>query len=181
MSKQLVLALSTLTLAALMFVADVAATVTGGSITGTTAEFAGTVVLDGSGITIDAGSGSANQVKWTDGSGIFSQTDNLRLSSQDEINFTLPNFANIEFSEFGITPTGVNDGLELGTSSDPWDKLWVESEIQWASPPTTTSSDDPVVYSSGNAKLYRKTNGFSGTCAPSDTLTVQSGIIVGCS
>lgn len=99
-------------------------TITAGDIDGVTADFGNTVALNSSGITIDTGSGSANQVKWTDGGSIYSSSDSMNLTSQSTINFNGPNSTQIQVSNNTFAAVGSNDGVDLGTSSDPWDSFF---------------------------------------------------------
>ncbi len=129
-------------------------TVTAGSITGVTATFASTVTLNSSGITIDAGTGSVNKVKWTDGSQIWSQSDDLWLESDSDI--LLHN---------GTTEVGLNAGsfrpntsfsADLGTSGTRWDGLW----IQTIDATGNIETDSDILVNSGN--IYISNLGGSG-------------------
>jgi hypothetical protein len=181
----IVLALSTRTDANL-------GTVTAGSISGVSADFgSGALTIDPTnGITIGTGSGTLNKIKW--GGGVFVGSfasgdlrlngDVVRLTDGTTNAFWAPSFG-------GFYPSSTS--MTLGLSSAKWGSLWtneiqltgdlhMSGDLRWT-PPTTTSSDQPVVYSTGNAILYRKTNAYSGTCSSPSSITVEGGIITGCS
>lgn len=73
-----------------------------------------------------------------------------------------------------FAPTG---GISLGSAGDPWDHVHIDGDIKWYGPPTTTSDDSPVVYSSGNQQFYVKSNGFTGTVNSPSQIVVQNGIV----
>jgi hypothetical protein len=58
-------------------------TITAGAISGVTATFAGTLTLDGSGMTLASGASGANQVKWSGGSTIHDAGGSLFVNSGD--------------------------------------------------------------------------------------------------
>jgi hypothetical protein len=155
-------------------------TVTAGSISGVTATFGGgSVTLDSNGVSITNGTGTVNKVKWSDGSYLYSSGGTL--VAQAAGNWALQTnggSAQYTFSSSRMDPPG---GADIGSSGSRVNILWLIDTIKWSSPPTTSSDDDPVVYSSGNAQLYRKTNGYTGTCSSPSSITIESGIVTACS
>lgn len=151
-------------------------------IDGATAEFGNTVDLDSNGITIASGTGAINSVKWTDGTQMWSETDTFGLTATDRI------FLNGGTTTCGTIVIGQNvmqpstgDCIDLGTSSQRFRDFYLTDTINWSSPPDTTSADYPMVYSTGNTQIYRKTNGFNGTCSNPTSIEIDRGIVVGCS
>lgn len=154
-------------------------TITAGSISGITATFGGgAVTLDSNGVSITNGSGTVNKVKWSDGSYIYASSGIVAQSSGNWNLQTNGGSAQWTFNSSRLDPPG---GADLGSSGSRINIMWLIDTIKWSSPPTTTSNDDPVVYSSGNAQLYRKTNGFNGNCSNPTSIDIDKGIVVGCS
>jgi hypothetical protein len=85
-------------------------TLTGGTIDGVTvvAGSGDEVTLDSSGVTLSAGTGSNNSVKWSDGSAIRSASDQLNLISDTSV-FLLTNFINLN------ADTEVDGNLRVNT------------------------------------------------------------------
>lgn len=156
-------------------------TVTGGSITGVTAEFGSTVVLDSDGITIDEGPGIDNSVKWTDGSFIQSDSNLMTIGADSTLIFTAGTWT-VLFSGTSFRPVSSNQ-IDLGTSSLKWRTLYLANDLImdgdiFFTPPTTTAPDPPLVYSISNGIPYRKTDVHTGTC--NSNFAVESGLIVSC-
>lgn len=100
-------------------------TITAGHINGATAEFGGGVVdLNSSGITFGAGTGSANQVKWSDGSHIESSGGTLNVEAGAGGDLTLEGQAGITLNAGTDVITvlddlvpNTNNARNLGTST----------------------------------------------------------------
>jgi hypothetical protein len=97
----------------------------------------------------------------------------------------------------------VGDTLDLGSDTYPWTEVWVATAVvpdtsaatlgtaskRWGAifvdPPSTTSEDYPIVYSSGNNQLYYKTDGVdnSAPCSGGGVadISVERGIVTGVS
>ena len=94
----------------------------------------------------------------------------------------------------GHAMPNADNSFKLGDSGVKWSEghvnnLFVYNELKWNSPPTTTSADYPLVYSTGNTIVYRKTNGYNtssgcgGGGAWVSDVTAENGIVtsVSCS
>ena len=139
------------------------------------------VVLNSSGITIEAGNSAPNQIKFDDGSTIFSLSDSINLWSDTAVLIRGGGASpTVRFGSSDIRTLN-NAELDLGNSSQRFRSLFLADDLNWNAPPTTTSDDYPMVYSTGNTKLYRKTNGFSGTCSNPTSIVIERGIVVSCS
>lgn len=162
-------------------------TATNANITGTINAGGGDVVIDSTGIQIDAGLGATNAIRWTGSEGgarvfgansLGSPALFLQGGGGGIVLFG-SNFGSLVLDNNALT--GGNNNL--GTSTSRWNELWLTEELFWTSPPTTDFDDYPVVYSTGNTKLYRKTDGFNGTLcngsAGVESITVERGIVVG--
>jgi hypothetical protein len=118
--------------------------ITGSIITGSEAYFGGSdqVTLDSDGITIDAGTGDANAIKWTDGSEIISRTDTdaLFLSGPGVPQINIYDFATVVWgnSADGVIFTGsilapwTTNTHSLGDSSNRWENLYADGDIRFA-------------------------------------------------
>jgi hypothetical protein len=100
-------------------------TVTAGSISGITATFGsgGEVTLDSSGMTLVAGSsyGTRNQVKWNDGSFVYSVSDDITVSGDNAVVLDSNGYS-LYWSHAGGGLYAAS-GHTLGTSSLPWQSL----------------------------------------------------------
>jgi hypothetical protein len=131
------------------------------------------VLLNSSGVTITAGSGTVNKVKWDNGSYIAGDGTYTVIGSPNQIKFYASGGSQAYEMIYGsFYPEGT--AASLGASSFPWSALFV-------TPPTTTSGYDPLVLNTADNQVYRKTNGWTGSCSSPTTLNVVHGIVVGCS
>jgi len=153
-------------------------TVTAGSISGVTATFGGAVTLDSSGISIVTGSASVNKIKFSSGASVYTTTSNDLVLLGTDILIAAPGGSAVWTGSAFYSNTA---GDDLGTSSARWEHLFLSGDINWVSPPTTTSPDYPLVYSTGNTIIYRKTDGFDGTCNSPTSIIIERGIVTGCS
>lgn len=137
----------------------------------------GDIILDNNGVTISTGTafgfrfgGSTNGVYYDSVDGEII----LRTSNMDYF-----------FDQTGgfYPESSVNLG---DTGGNRWATIYgvalnITESIFWSSPPTTTSGDNPMVYSTANEQIYEKTDGFSGTCSNPTSIVIESGIVTGCS
>ncbi len=158
-------------------------TVTAGVIDGVTirAGSSDEVTLDSSGITLASGVGTGNRLKFNDGSYIYSDADWMTISADTRIALFggLSSMA-LYVGSNDLFPQNTN-AFDLGTSSLRFRDLYLTEAVHISSFDTTVSADDPVVFSGTNGRIYRKTNGISTTCANPTSITIESGIVVGCS
>jgi hypothetical protein len=158
-----------------------AGTITGGTINGATITAGnGTVTLDSNGITATNGFLGSNGYKFTDGNGLFN-SGALELRADSNVIITAVGWDLSVSSSGNITLTNGTSKGDLGTSSFRFQNLFLQGDINVTNFPTTTFNDYPVVYSTGNTILYRKTNGFDGTCNSPTSIVIERGIVVGCS
>lgn len=159
---------------------------------GTLVAGGGAVTLDDSGIQLLDGTGGTNKINWDDGSSVYSFSGTLFVNGNSTVAIA---GTNTVYFDTRMYPQN-NNNTDIGTSALRFRDLWISRNVDlqndlfadgnftlggdfvWT-PPTTTSSDQPVVYSVANGILYRKTNGHSGTC--NSNIVVQGGIITSCS
>lgn len=148
-------------------------TVTAGSISGTTIQAGGSdVTLDGSGLTLTAGTSSTHALKWSDGSLIVSNADAMRIQADStiilSIGATTPSLTIDSSGNFYAQ--GTNRRLGQSSASNRWTELWLTA-------PTTTSALNPLVLNGGS--VQEKTNVYSGTFDPAtvSSIVVENGII----
>jgi hypothetical protein len=102
-------------------------TVTAGSISGVTATFGSgsEVTLNSSGITLNAGTGANNKIKWTDGSQITGNASTLFLATG---NVHLGSGATELVLDSGgsLTEQGIGD-VTIGTNSLPFEKMFARN------------------------------------------------------
>lgn len=139
----------------------------------------GGVTLDGNGITLTAASGATNTLKFTDSTNLSSISGATTLSATGSITLSGGGYG-MSISGSGVIPFS---GVALGGSgaNDRWNSLFLTNDLNWVSPPDTDSNDYPMVYSVGNTKIYRKTDGYDGTCTLPTSIVIERGIVVGCS
>jgi hypothetical protein len=154
-------------------------TITAGSISGVSATFGGgNVTLDSSGILFTAGTGTSNQVRWSDGTYLYSNGGSLYIHGNS-------GSLTLEAGSYGVVLGSGGfysaDDRNLGTATDPWAAFYVADRIYASGLPTATSGY-PVVQTSG--QLWYRTDGVNAaSCgAGVDTITTEYGIVtsVGC-
>lgn len=144
-------------------------------ITGGTLDI-GPVEITSTGIVVDSGTGSNAGYRFAGG---YRMTHD---SIEGQIQFTAGS-ASFEMDSDGFFIAGGLDigsdgidvggnirastsGLNIGTSGSRFNHIFLAGDINVTGFPTTTDADYPVVYSTTNTLLYRKTNGVTGTtCA----------------
>jgi hypothetical protein len=149
--KRIVLALYVLSLIALWFVAHTAArTVTGGSITGTTASFGGgNVTMNSSGITITQGTGATQRLNFSDGSFVRSSSDAIMVFSEDLVYLASGTTGgNSVLTWDGTKFFGGNGHPDLGGSTNRWKDLYLNGNIS-NSALSGTGDDYACINSSG--------------------------------
>ena len=149
------------------------------TISGVSATFGGgTVTLNSTGIEIVSGTSPSNYYRFSEGEYFRGYGNAATIRGVDEVQLEAGSGGLYYFtgSQF-YAP----NGSDLGTSGSPWGQIYNNGDYHWNSPPTTTSNDAPVVYSSGNTKMYVKTNGYNGTCSNPTSIVIDAGIVVGCS
>jgi len=144
-------------------------TVTAGTITGVTISGStitaggGALTMDGSGFLLTAGSGTANMLRWTDGTEIYTNGSTFTLTAGHDV----------------ILAATSGDAFLTGSSVYLQGTVRASGDI-YLSPSTTTSNDYPMVFSTGQGHMYRKTNGYDGTCSSPSTIVIERGIITDC-
>jgi hypothetical protein len=149
-------------------------TVTAGTITGVsiTAGGSSSVTINSSGVSITAGTGVEQRLKWSNGAYIYASGSNLSMNAPTKWTVDTPGASlALESGAFWSAQQ-----ISLGTSGAKWGEVWIAGDIH-QTPGTTTASDQPMVYSITNGIYYRKTNGFSGTVSNPSSITVQNGIV----
>lgn len=159
-----------------------ALTATNATLTGSLSAGGGTVVIDSNGISISAGTGTANRIKWGTSGNVTAASNTLFLFGATNISLqAVSSSTGMLVGSSEVNPIG--SSMSLGGASDPWDEIQVRDNIYFQSPPDSTSADYPIVRSDGNGSLWRKTNGSNGTlCSGSAgvaTIVVERGIVVG--
>jgi len=150
-------------------------TITGTTITGSTLQAGGSggdVTIDSSGISITAGTGTSQRIKWNNSAQVYAASSYVELFGPSEVRLTSGGVVTAD----GMRPSSSGQGL--GDSSHRWGETWISGDIH-QTPSDTTSADVPMVYSIANGIYYKKTNTFTGTCS-SGSFTVEKGIVTGC-
>jgi hypothetical protein len=128
-----------------------AGTITGVSITGSTFSVASSaVLLDSNGLSLTAGSGGTNSVKWSDGSVMYSVANDIFLISSSDI--LLVNGGGSLIWD-GSKWYPINSGKDLGSASSPWRNAYFSD---------LAGSGNRTVCSDNNGKLYTVASG--GAC-----------------
>lgn len=161
-------------------------TASSATVTGTITASGGLTKIDSSGISIAAGDTDAYRIKWRDGIagavGAYIQTvitdpldeAYLTLDSDNYITLDAANIVNITFgtSTVSFDTAAVYGGatVDLGTSTFPWDALYID-------PSTTTAAYYPLVLNGYN--VLQKTDGLNGSQCGSgvDGFTAEYGIV----
>jgi hypothetical protein len=124
----------------------------------------GNIVMDGGGITIPNGDASSGSRIRIGGATLYALTTDSLICAGN-------------FSVFGAGY--VDEDLyvagELTCST-----LELVGHMDWINPPSTTFSDYPIVWSSGNNDVYYKTNGYNGTLnlGSGDQLVIERGLVI---
>lgn len=139
--------------------------VTAGSITGVTIT-GGLATLDGSGITLQAGTGSGNKVKWDNGGYVTSSGSTIVFGNGTGWNFSFN------------TNELICGGGKLGNSGSKWDSLYVD-HIFCNMPTDAAGSYEPVMLNTADMQLHRGTGAYTGDASGGDTLHIFNGIIRG--
>lgn len=137
----------------------------------------GAVAINTSGITLTQGSAAPNQVKWTNGSAIFGQSVFTFIDAPGSV--ILSGGGSSLSVGSGLVNPGTNGGMDLGANTVRFGSLYLTSNIFVSGLPTTTSGDQPVVYSTAFGQMYRRTDAASGTIPAGSTITVVGGLITG--
>lgn len=172
--------------------------ITGGSITGTTISggtlYAGSgneVTLNASGITLAAGTGAVNSVKWSNGALVRSfSSGTLLLQAYDSVWSELANGCLMvhDWDAFGPANGNSSSNVHLGRSGGPWRDIYMNGDMYlqgsstrvfWDNPPSTTYQDEPLVWSVGNNQIFRRNDTFTGTVPALADIEVRGGLIVG--
>lgn len=152
-----------------------AVTMTSVDITGGTLDI-GPVEITSNGIVVDSGTGTNAGYRFAGG---FRMTHD---SVESQIQFTVGSVSyemdnsgffiagGLDIGSLGMDVGGniraSTSGLNIGTSGSRFNHIFLAGDINVTGFPTTTADDYPVVYSTTNTLLYRKTNGVTGTtCA----------------
>ena len=110
-------------------------TVTAGTISGATIYAGSEVTLDANGITLDSGSGSGNQLKWSDGSYVASNGYTVTMRGT-QVNLATPTGT---VSMDGDAFFSQGSGETLGTSGAPWPTIYGTSLVIGGETGDTTS------------------------------------------
>lgn len=154
-------------------------TITGTTITGSTLQAGGgggDVTINSSGLGISCGTSTSQKINFSDGSFILSDCASALTVHGGNGVFLTSGGGDLVWNGALI---GLSGGHSLGSSITRWADIWLSGDVH-QTPSDTTAADLPMVYSVANGIYYKKTNGYSGTCSPS-SLTVQNGIVTGCS
>lgn len=146
-------------------------TVTAGSLTGVTIT-GGNTTLDGNGITLAAGSGTSQRIKWTDGSDIWGGSNFLWLNANAVVALHSGS-AQAQWNN-DASFTGHNAGCSLGASWAVWDHLYIN-------PPTDPAGAyEILMLNMSDHQVHRGTGAYTGDIfTGGDTLHVFNGIIRG--
>jgi hypothetical protein len=154
-------------------------TINGVTISGSTiyAGGANDVTLNGSGITINSGTGTAQALKWNNGASISSGGGGgMSLQTQGALYL----YAGCTFVANSTYFVVQNCSTSLGSNNYPWTGLFII-------PPTNNaagggSSFYPLQLNINDNQVHRKTNGYDGQCVitAGKSLYIDHGIVVGC-
>lgn len=100
-------------------------TVTGGSITGTTATFGGNVTLDSTGVKVNDGQAANDGYRFSGGGHMRGVTGAVFITGSPSVLLVVPSAGDVRWDGTKLHPLA--SGKTLGGSSDPWDTVFTNN------------------------------------------------------
>jgi hypothetical protein len=138
------------------------------------------VTLNSSGVSIVEGTGEPNKIKWTNGSAIFGQSVFTFIDAPGQVVIGAGSSALYVGGGEVLGSAGYNLGASAQRFSNAYvTTMHVSNNIYFTNPPSTTFQDEPLVWSSGQQQIYRRTDAITANIPATASLVVRGGLVVG--